>query len=263
MSFKHFLITRFNLRSEHWGSTKSGLPVLNDEWMEERLILFKKWCLPSVLNQSNKNFEWIIFLDNSTEQRYKVQLSQMIEPWKNILIRYINGDKVFDQEIHKILSKAYATDYCITTRLDNDDIVHTDFIDEIQKCAVGNAPLYIDIPTGYQLALIGSDIAIRNRYNPISTFSSFFASHDHPEHIFSRPNYEWRDFPNKASIELRLWVEVVHERNLVNDTKYDSSLTANFKFSDFGINYHWTPMDLLKIYMDKTLRKIGKSFKLK
>jgi len=53
---KHFLLTRFNLRNEEWITTRDGGAVLTEEWLIQRFELFENYCLPSVMNQKNKNF---------------------------------------------------------------------------------------------------------------------------------------------------------------------------------------------------------------
>lgn len=59
--FHHFLITRFNLRNPSWELTKNNETLLDDSWMSERIELFKNYCFPSVVNQTNKNFKWLLF----------------------------------------------------------------------------------------------------------------------------------------------------------------------------------------------------------
>jgi hypothetical protein len=46
-----------------------GEEVWNDEWLEDRFYLFGKYCLPSVLNQANKNFFGLFFFDISTPEK--------------------------------------------------------------------------------------------------------------------------------------------------------------------------------------------------
>ena len=66
--FHHFLITRFNLHFETpaWQKDKNHNETLSEEWMSSRLEIFEKYCLPSVLKQTNLNFRWIIFFDIKT-----------------------------------------------------------------------------------------------------------------------------------------------------------------------------------------------------
>lgn len=67
--YKHFIFTRFN---EGWLDndrlTQSGKPVNTDVWLKERCKLFEKFCLPSMMYQSNQNFTWLILFDKRTPE---------------------------------------------------------------------------------------------------------------------------------------------------------------------------------------------------
>ena len=57
MTFKHYIITRFNL-SQRWDKDSLGNKVLDDNWLKNRFQLFENYCFPSLKSQTNKNFEW-------------------------------------------------------------------------------------------------------------------------------------------------------------------------------------------------------------
>lgn len=138
MNFNHFLITRFNLRLPRNMNPKnrSGNDVRGKEWLDHRTNLFIKYCLPSVLNQTNRNFSWLIYFDSETSNEVLSVFRDMETQYKN-LIRIILADD-YDSFL-----KSYCNDvmdmcdedcrYIITTRLDNDDIIHKDFVSAIQN----------------------------------------------------------------------------------------------------------------------------------
>ena len=41
--FKHFLITRFNLRKDDWTTNKKKIAVLTEEWHKNRFNLFTNY----------------------------------------------------------------------------------------------------------------------------------------------------------------------------------------------------------------------------
>ena len=53
---QHFLLTRFNLKLKEWQTTKQGESVGSELWLTKRFELFRKYCLPSVKQQTNQNF---------------------------------------------------------------------------------------------------------------------------------------------------------------------------------------------------------------
>ena len=64
---QHFVITRFNLRTAYSGTDRHGKPVLGPSWMHERIELFERYCLPSMVHQVNQNFTWLVLLDEATD----------------------------------------------------------------------------------------------------------------------------------------------------------------------------------------------------
>ncbi|WP_216746139.1 glycosyltransferase [Paucihalobacter ruber] len=57
MTYKHYIITRFNLRKSDWNTGKKNISVLTDQWHDNRFELFANFCFPFVAAQTNKNFE--------------------------------------------------------------------------------------------------------------------------------------------------------------------------------------------------------------
>lgn len=138
MNYSHFIITRFNLRfsDNTWEKDRLGNQVLTDEWLAYRIELFIKYCLPSVLNQTSRNFLWLLYFNTGTNETI-IQQFRELEKSHNNLIKIImaNGyDDFMERYCNDVLSFCPDNNrYVITTRLDNDDIVHKDFIKKIQE----------------------------------------------------------------------------------------------------------------------------------
>ena len=88
--FKHFLITRYNLYIASWKITKNNVKI-NNLWLDHRYELFSKYCYPSVINQSNQNFIWLIFLNSDTQEDYKKKISELVQKHLNIRIVQANA----------------------------------------------------------------------------------------------------------------------------------------------------------------------------
>ena len=67
-TFRHVILTRFNIR---WDEQPTG-PSLgtNPEWLRDRLELFERYCLPSILKQTQPSFSWILFFDHETPPEF-------------------------------------------------------------------------------------------------------------------------------------------------------------------------------------------------
>lgn len=134
--FNHFIITRFNLKSNTigWVSDKNNKEIRTDSWLKHRLSVFTKYCLPSVANQTQKDFNWVIFIDNDTKQFAMDQFNDIASKYK-----FIHFVKVADYNEFQntYLDHCFKIDgnceYLITTRLDNDDLVAENYIEEIQS----------------------------------------------------------------------------------------------------------------------------------
>lgn len=94
--FQHFIITRFNLRRADWKTTKNSDEVLSETWLKNRFTLFENYCILSVKKQKNQNFKWLVFLGINTPEIYKEKIEEV-----------------------------NTMDYIITSRLDNDDSLHS------------------------------------------------------------------------------------------------------------------------------------------
>lgn len=128
MSHKHFIVTRFNLKCEVWFNDKSGNQVLTDDWMNQRISLFKNYCFPSVINQKCKNFEWLIYIDDETKSSYINKLNKLKKIYPFILLKTSSHESFKDQYMRDLLLMTNSKDtHLITTRLDNDDVIHNDF----------------------------------------------------------------------------------------------------------------------------------------
>ena len=68
MDFRHYLLSRYNVglygRKQNM---RSGEKIAPKKWMKNRIELFKRYCVPSIRNQSCRNFTWLIVLDPETE----------------------------------------------------------------------------------------------------------------------------------------------------------------------------------------------------
>src|SRR5688572_5851115 len=132
--FDHYLITRFNLRNPEWAVTKNNESLLTDEWMQDRLWLFRNFCFPSVAAQTSHNFSWLIYFDVTTPENYKLEIDALVKGHDNIFVFYIDGMGAFYPQIQQYISQhSQSKPYLITSRIDNDDTIHKDFISEIQK----------------------------------------------------------------------------------------------------------------------------------
>jgi hypothetical protein len=141
------LITRFNLRTDS--------PSWNDRytknWMQNRLELFNSFCLPSVKRQLIPPKKWCIFFDTERSRAFEEEIKGIKSAAPFIETVFINHISHIRQSLINLVECAGSP--IITTRLDNDDVLHPLFISDIQRAfisvsAEGQFMSYvIDFPT--------------------------------------------------------------------------------------------------------------------
>lgn len=154
--FGHFVITLFNLRLYWKGREKqlSSIDTATDKaYLDNGFNRFEKYAVPSIENQSCKNFIWLVLFSKDTPMEYveKVCVGDC---------QYLVPLFLTDEESHNFrdylvnyIGENYSFDEWITTRLDNDDAVSVDFVSEIQDCVKSGSHgenYAISFPDGYQ-----------------------------------------------------------------------------------------------------------------
>lgn len=103
------------------------------DWWVYRLKILENFTIQSLINQSNKNFYYVIYL------KVKESLPQdLVLELKNILERsglkysiiYFDIEKDIETKIRSDFGEAK---YIYATRIDSDDLFHKDVVEEIQK----------------------------------------------------------------------------------------------------------------------------------
>ena len=218
--FNHYLITRFNLRADYWDVTKNNEQLLTDEWMDNRMGLFENFCFPSVIGQTNQNFEWLLYFDTNTKEVYKNRILNLVANQKNFKVFFVDAMPSFMPELLKYIAlETKDKPYLITTRIDNDDSIHVDFINEVQKQFDQQEYRAIDFIKGYSLQIEPIYILGKKEqlFNP---FISLIEKNDNPKTAFHQDHRYWKRDKKVTQIgEKRMWLSIIHQRNKIN--KFD------------------------------------------
>lgn len=137
----HLLVTRFNL---NYGDV---FPY-SEAWMDHRMGLFQRYCLPSVARQSCTDFRWRVYFDQErTRSREATVRSLLDRPcWEPVFVD-TPGEMIED-----LRRLAPEQGLFLTTRLDNDDVLHPDFLQDVHDRARALAarpdalPAIVDVP---------------------------------------------------------------------------------------------------------------------
>ncbi|RZJ60313.1 MAG: hypothetical protein EOO45_24580 [Flavobacterium sp.] len=190
--FNHYLITRFNLKNPKWDVTKNNETLLTDEWLEHRLWLFENFCFPSVAAQTNTNFTWLLYFDATTPESYKARIENIIQGKSNIRLFFIDGMPAFVPEIKKLITaEASSQPYLITSRIDNDDCIHKNFINEVQQKFSSQEYMAIDVIKGYSLQ-IKPVIMLGKKEHIFNPFISLIEKNDDPKTVWFNDHNLWK-----------------------------------------------------------------------
>jgi hypothetical protein len=263
---KHFIVTRFNLKVEEWKTAKDGSIVLTEKWLEERFDLFENYCFPSVINQKSKLFYWLIFFDINTPNIFRERIEKLTSNYNNFKPIYIDGIKSLNNSFKKVITKNLESkdDFIITSRLDNDDSLHQDFISTIQNLAIKKHETVIDSRKGYQLDISNNVYECRNYINSFNPFISLIESSNKFNTVISRMHNDWKNSDSIIVYEKSpLWIEIVHKKNKLNQTQFNTPQIREIQLRDFGIikklkyrNYIFIVGNNLKLKLKKFKRKI-------
>jgi hypothetical protein len=259
-AYRHYLITRFNLRREGWNTARDGSLVLTEEWLSNRFVLFERFCLASLQNQTNQNFTWLTYFDINTPQEYQQKINGYNFHFPNFKPVFINGMPEFLSSIQTEIKKN-SQPFTITTRIDNDDCVSKNFINEIQKNFEEQEFLVLDFPDGYTLQ-INPEIKIGKRKQLFNPFISLIEKSEGAESVWSRETHSsWKKEKNVKRINhKRIWMSVIHFENKENSYAGFGKVNLKLLLNEFALDYD---IQLKLINKKRTLAEHLESFQNK
>lgn len=225
MATTHVLITRFSVRLE------PDAPPPDTEWLRERLSIFRRYTLPSVVGQTRPPNTWLILFGPSPQWlRDEFAVLQSDASW----IRPVETDEPFSPALVRGLVKAAlpsSTKRLITTRVDNDDVIADGYLEAVRAEAADDYHGFVNFTHGLQLA----QGKLYRRSDPSNAFVSLAEPMDELRTVFvdQHPDLA-RHGPMKQVHTSPMWIQVVHGGNLANvargiradPAKFGSTFTA-------------------------------------
>lgn len=204
----HVILTRFNLPSKG----RESLIRAQDGWLRNRVALFEQYCLPSIRGQDTDAFKWIIYFDPESPPWLKdwLQSLEQAADFVPIFRESVSQADLLD-DLRVVTGARGRT--LITTNLDNDDAVATDFVTQIQAAVQGHARQVIYLANG--LILNEPDLyAHRDQDNAFCSVAESWAA----------PMTAWADWHNRLHLHMQVnlvdgpaaWLQVIHGTNVSN-----------------------------------------------
>jgi hypothetical protein len=221
--FRHFLITHFNAPRSDQKHNADGVPIDRDgnpvrtvEWLDHRFMLFERYCLPSILGQTNQDFLWFIRYDPEAPGDCGGRLERYAAAYTNL--RPIPWRTWYATAIEREMRASSPDIECVvTTRIDNDDAYHPEAMADVRRNVRPGTTEFIRFQTGYTYEH-ASGLAMQ-RESPLGPFLSF-VEHPRREPLRTVSRFSHHDVDRFAPVRhlsgVPRWVQVVHERNLAN-----------------------------------------------
>lgn len=244
IDIQHFILTRFNLLL--WNKDKERKPVRTVKWLEHRFELFENYCLPSVKNQTCKNFEWIVLFDSSTPERFKNRITDFQKICPQLIPVFVDSKngRWFAQVFRHEVTQRLRAKRVITSYLDNDDALNVRYVEDMQRRAqLLTNGTFVFYTEGYQF-FTKYQYLLRINYRR-NHFVSVVELGDPAcvKTIYGYGSHYYIDRIKGAKIEyvknFPMWCQVIHERNMGNDAYFLRVKMINDEETlrrDFAIN---------------------------
>ena len=217
-NFDHFVFTRFNLKIPSFNKSTNENLVISDEWLTPRFELFDKYCFPSFKHQKNTNFRWIVFFDTDTPAKFKKMIQQYQQDLPQLEPVFLSSYDEMLPAMNQLLSDSKKK-YVITSRIDNDDILGLNYIENIQNQFECQDFLVVDQIDGYNLNLYPT-VLLGKRRKLSNPFISLIELNDDPVTILSRGHSDWKNEKRTAEISHAYsWIGVIHGSNVTKKFK--------------------------------------------
>ncbi|AXJ09295.1 glycosyltransferase [Arthrobacter sp. PM3] len=204
----HVILTRFNLPSEGAESTVRA----KEGWLRTRVELFERYCLPSVENQTVRSFNWVIYFDPQSPEWLKARIDKLS---RGSVFTPIYRARVSQAELVTDLRAVTGAKAprLLTTNLDNDDGLASDFVARLQQVPVGEQRAAIYLVHG----LIRSGTGLYLRTDRANAFCSV-------QEDWHSAQTCWADWHNLLGRTMNVieiggdpaWLQVIHGTNVSN-----------------------------------------------
>lgn len=224
--FDTLLITRFNIEFGF-----KNPKIYTSEYLAPRFHLFEKYTFPSVNNQTDKDFTWIVLFSTKTPQEFKDRIENLKQKaMVNFQPVFVDrDDKTFFEKLNYIPKKNWV----LSCRVDNDDMIANNYIEEMKKKFIPFDNTFVDFCYGYNYLESENKLNFykcRNCHfiayiekvkdNEIKTV--YFADHSQCGMVGKIRRTNNKKFP--------LWCEIIHTSNEANEFRGDVANSSQIQY---------------------------------
>ena len=131
-NLQHIIVTRFNCRFGTMPKHLTFQVPTAPNWLDDRFDLFEKYCAPSLHAQTQHRFQWFVYFDQNTPPRYLQRAERALGHRANMHVKLCEAFTI--EKLREDIRSATptATQWLLTTRLDNDDGLGSNFVERLQ-----------------------------------------------------------------------------------------------------------------------------------
>lgn len=247
---KLIVLTRFNLaikfkysRNDTEIPVWSEAPWLEEEYLRKRFVIFERYTLPSLMKQTDNDFEWIILFHKDTPDVFKDKIREIEGKMSQIKAMWFNDEEcngLYHSIVREYIKQNYREGDIITCRIDNDDVLYKTFIEECKKQFENiEKTSVLTYVNGYQYDSRNNNIINYDFYN--NHFLSLYVPEGEPvEHILAFNHsrifstIQERGFGKiEKRTEIPMWIEIITQTNCANHMMWKfNSFFVPFKVRD-------------------------------
>jgi len=207
----HLLLTRFNLPSKGAERYLRSSP----DWLQSRVQLFERYCLPSVARQSETGFHWIIYLDPESPPWLKQWIGETSRRFHSVFVPSFRATVSQKDVLSDLVAlTGHLAPRLITTNLDNDDALSPDFMSRVRALSPEQGRVAIYVDNGLIVTTDGQSYVHRD---PVNAFCSVSEPSDCAITCWA----DWHtNLPDHMSVlhdaGPPAWIQVVHGHNVSN-----------------------------------------------
>jgi hypothetical protein len=206
--FDHWLITRFNVPMARFPGRSA-----DPRWLERRIGLFQKYCLPSVARQSCQAFRWLLLVDPNTPQPARVALRACARV-RRFDVLPVGGR--YREALSDHLARASRSAFLVTSRLDSDDAICRDYLRAVQRAFAAPTLAFLDFWSGLKFdEPTGRLFSVWKCSSPFLTLVERRAGP--PRTVYCCPHEKAGTVARLHDVGLEhAWFQVVHDLGLEN-----------------------------------------------
>jgi hypothetical protein len=147
MKVQHLVVTRLAM--------KLFYEDFSQAWLDERVRLFRNYCVPGMARQTAGDYLWLVLCDETADRGFieAIQESAETVPQLRVVPTSRERDVNIPDAVASVLDE--DTDVLISTRLDSDDSFHADMLAVVQSyidafIRFPSRKLVLDFPLGYR-----------------------------------------------------------------------------------------------------------------